>query len=91
MFDDIDKLLVPSITGNSVTIGELRTLHDTEDQVEKELTEIMGIFDIEDTDEARAPFIAMLQNLGVEFDGCAHCGAMPMNTNCNNARCQDND
>lgn len=59
----------------------------TNDLVEKELTEIMAIFDIEEDDEARAPFIALLQNLGVEFDGCMHCGAMPMNSNCNNAGC----
>jgi hypothetical protein len=63
------------------------TFSQMNDLVEKELTEIMGIFDIEDTDEARAPFIALLENCGVELDGCSCCGAMPMNTDCNNAGC----
>lgn len=30
MFDDIDKLVIPSITGNSVTVGELRTPYKME-------------------------------------------------------------
>lgn len=56
-----------------------------EDLIQKEITEFMQIYDMEEDDQAA--IIALLQNCGVEFDGCSHCGAMPMDTNCNNAGC----
>jgi CO dehydrogenase/acetyl-CoA synthase alpha subunit len=40
--------------------------------------------------EQRASVISLLEDLGVEIDACSSCGAMPMESNCNNARCQDN-
>mgnify|MGYP001796720723 CR=1 FL=1 len=42
-------------------------------------------------DESMASIISLLEDMGVEIDACSGCGAMPMQTNCNNARCQDND
>lgn len=44
-------------------------------------------FDIEDTPEAMAGIIGLLEDLGAEIDACSHCGAMPMMVNCNNAGC----
>lgn len=55
------------------------------DLVDQEITEFTACNDLDD--DNRASIIALLQNLGVEFDGCMHCGAMPMNSNCNNAEC----
>lgn len=55
------------------------------------IDEFMRMYDIDNDDEGRSGIIWMLQELGVELDACSHCGAMPMDTNCNNARCQDND
>lgn len=46
-------------------------------------------FDIEDSPEAMAGIISLLEDMGVEIDACSSCGAMPMQSNCNNARCQD--
>jgi hypothetical protein len=37
--------------------------------------------------ESRANIISLLEDLGVEIDACSNCGAMPMDTNCNNANC----
>lgn len=66
----------------------IRTLDSSqyENLVQKEISEFMGIFDMNGDDE-RAAIIALLENCGVELDGCSHCGAMPMDTNCNNAGC----
>ncbi len=43
----------------------------------------MDYFDL----DQRAGVISLLEDLGVEIDACSHCGAQPMNTNCNNAEC----
>ena len=32
--------------------------------------------------------IELLEGFGIELDACSHCGAMPMNSNCNNAGCE---
>ena len=34
-----------------------------------------------------ASVIQLVQDLGAEIDACSICGAIPMNTNCNNAGC----
>lgn len=60
-----------------------------QDVAEKAIKEFMDNYEIEDTDEDRAGIIELLQDLGVEIDACSSCGAMPMDINCNNARCQD--
>ena len=39
--------------------------------------------------EVMPSLIELLEGLGVEIDACSSCGAMPMDSNCNNARCQD--
>ena len=39
--------------------------------------------------EVMLSLIELLEGLGVQLDACSSCGAMPMNSNCNNARCQD--
>lgn len=44
--------------------------------------------DIEDSPEAMASIISLLEDLGVEIDACSNCGAVPMTTNCNNAGCR---
>lgn len=44
-------------------------------------------FGIEDTPEAMAGIISLLEDMGVELDACSHCGSMPMMPNCNNANC----
>lgn len=46
-------------------------------------------FDIEDTPEAMAGIISLLEDMGVEIDACSGCGSMPMMPNCNNLRCTD--
>lgn len=43
----------------------------------------MDYFDL----DQRAGVIGLLEDLGVEIDACSHCGAQPMNSNCNNANC----
>lgn len=63
------------------------TFTEQNDVAEKAISEFMQNYDIEETDEARSGIIWMLEQLGVEIDACSHCGAMPMNTNCNNAEC----
>jgi hypothetical protein len=59
------------------------------DLVEQKIVEFLDAYDLDDDNETRQGIIALLQNVGVEFDGCSSCGAMPMTTNCNNSRCQD--
>lgn len=49
--------------------------------------QFMREFDIEDSPEAKAGIISLLEDLGVEIDACSNCGAMPMTTYCNNAGC----
>ncbi len=51
------------------------------------IEQFMDELDIEDSPEAMASIISLLEDLGVEIDACSNCGAMPMNTNCNNAGC----
>ena len=46
-------------------------------------------FDIEDSPEAVAGIISLLEDLGAEIDACSRCGSMPMTPNCNNAVCDE--
>ena len=39
--------------------------------------------------EVMPSLIELLEGLGVQLDACSSCGAMPVDSNCNNARCQD--
>ena len=57
---------------------------------QKHLAETMidQFLDDNDLDEEIMPsLIELLQGFGLELDACSICGAMPMNTNCNNAGC----
>lgn len=105
MFDDMLDIKFPSITGQAETVREAMaklekpkpTLwhkknmgwSEFNDLVDQEMTEFMEAYDLDDDNETRQGIIALLQNVGVEFDGCSSCGRMPMEPNCNNARCQD--
>ncbi len=105
MFDDMLNMKFPSITGDTETVGEaMKRLEkpkptlwykkdmgysEFNDLVEQEVVQFMEAYDLDDDRETRQGIIALLENVGVEFDGCSSCGRMPMEPNCNNSRCQD--
>lgn len=60
---------------------------DQQTEAARAIKEFMDCYDIEDTDEARSGIIDLLEQFDICIDACSHCGAMPMNTNCNNAGC----
>lgn len=62
---------------------------EKQDIAQKRIAEFLDDMEVDDEDIARAFTIGLLEDLGIELDGCSSCGAMPMETNCNNARCQD--
>lgn len=103
--DTMLDMQFPSITGQSETVREAMARMSRpksslyfkkgmdytafNDLVEQEVSEFIQAYNLDDDNETRRGIIALLQNVGVKFDGCSSCGRMPMEPNCNNARCQD--